>query len=194
MRQVYFAFLAAGLLCFCRPQAPAADSGLSEYTADGAMFSVRLPAAWSRSEALTARRQLRQYGVDAVGPGDNAGGYPRISVMYYAKGHKQFRTPEKYVAMNSRPSGFSPLKGEKFTAVGNARAAGRAAKKIEALRVEFLPPHGAKPKRVSFFQRQLVLPGRSGGFYVLEYYAPLDAAKKYLPLFEAVVGTFKPNM
>lgn len=167
---------------------------MAAYISDGDLFRVSLPSAWSRNEAITARRQLLQYGVDAIGPGSVEEGYPRISVMYYSKGHKQFRTMEKYVAANSRPAGFSPLKGEKFFPVSSARVAGRQAKLLEAVRLEYLPPHAARPRKISFYQRQLVFPGKTVGFFVLEYYAPLEAAKEYLPAFESVAASLKINI
>lgn len=183
----------SALLLFCSAAA-AEVPPLAAYVSDGDLFQVSLPAAWSRNESITARRQLLQYGVDSVGPGSAQAGYPRISIMYYSKGHKQFRTMEKYVAENSRPAGFSPLKGEKFSSVSSARAAGRPARQLEAVRVEYLPPHSARPRKISFYQRQLVFPGKTGGFFVLEYYAPLDAAKEFLPVFESVAASLKMNI
>jgi len=181
------------LLLFCAAL-PAAAGEMAEYVSDGDLFRVSLPAGWATSEQITSRRQLLQYGVDAIGPGSELAGYARISVMYYAKGHKQFRTMEKYIAVNSRPRGFTPLKGESFSPVGQARAAGRQASRLEAVRVEYLPPHAAQPRRVRFFQRQLVFPGKTGGFFVVEYYAPLEAAERGIPLFEAVAASLKINI
>lgn len=176
--------------CAAAAEAPA----MAAYVSDGDLFRVSLPAAWSRNEAITARRQLFQYGVDAIGPGSPGSGYPRISVMYYSKSHRQFRTMEKYISQNSRPAGFSPLKGERFSAVSVARAAGRPARQWDAVRVEYLPPHSARPKKTGFYQKQMVFPGKTGGFFVLEYYAPLGAAKKYLPVFESVAASLKINI
>jgi hypothetical protein len=174
--------------------AAAGGPALDYYVSDGDLFHVSLPVAWARNEAITARRQLLQYGVDSIGPGSAEDGRPRISVMYYAKGHKQFRTMDKYVTVNSRPAGFSPLKGEKFSPVSSARTAGREARQLEAVRVEYLPPHSARPRKIRFYQKQLVFPGKTGGFFVLEYYSPLDAAKEYLPVFEAVAASLKINI
>lgn len=184
----------AALLCLLPAALPAGPSAVHPYISDGDLFRVDLPSSWRRNEDITGRRLLRQFGVDAIGPGDDLSGYPRISVMYYAADHKQFRTMDKYVALNSRPAGYALLKGERFLPPGKAVAAGRPAVVLEAVRVEYLPPHSAEPKAVKFLQRQLIFPGKTGGFFVLEYYSPAAAARAFLPLFEAAAASLKTNI
>ena len=162
-----------------------------DYICDGNFFTARVPKGWPKHESITAGRQAKEYGVDLKGPQGKDGAYLRISLTYYGPDHGRFKTMEKYIRLNTRPA--MPIKGEKYGPVSNIMAANRKGKQFERRAFEFIPPYAVEPKKVPVFERQVVLPGKKGGFYALTYHAPMDLAKENLPVFEKVMLYFKPN-
>lgn len=181
-------FLTLTLAAASHGAAPAA--GGSSFTCEGGWFSITVPEGWTQiPPSGQPASQKKVYGLDLLGPagGDIA---PSITVKYFARGNKLFKTYEKYVMVNSRPFG-DPEEGEVYSKVTDARVAGKHALSFERKHFEYQKPRTVPPARTSMFERHLVVPAGSG-FYVLKFSAPFERARDLLPAFEAVQKSFRP--
>jgi len=162
-----------------------------DFVCDGDFFTAKIPGTWPKSESITAGRQAREYGVDLKGPRNKDGAYSRISLTYYAADHRQF-TMDKYIRLNSIPDSSMLILGKKYGPVCDVTVGGRKGKMFEIQTFDFIPPYAVKPKEVAVLEKAVVLPGKEGGFYVIEYHAPLDIAEANMKLFDEVLANFKP--
>lgn len=182
-------------LLLCAAGAGAADRTavkMENFVCDGGFFTAQVPAGWPKNEAISLRRQAREYGVDLKGPAGKDGVFTRISLTFFGPDHARFKTVEKYLNINSRPDPDFPVPGEKYGPLSVVLVAHRRAQQFELKTFTFVPPDGENPLKVAVYERHVVLPGKKGGFYVLTYHAPADIAKANLPVFEAVLAGFKP--
>jgi len=83
------------------------------------------------------------------------------------------------------------IEGERYSAVKNVKIAGRPARQFDRTSFEFVPPNLAHSKKVAIFERYAVIVAKEG-FFVLNYYAPMDAARANIKHYEALLASFKP--
>ncbi len=176
--------------------APAAIRGAEGSAAalrpyEHSFFQCSIPAGWSASPAQgQAEKEKKIYGIDLVGPAGKKGLTPSISVKYYAKGNDLFRTPKDYINIHSRPIKGLALKGDRYDKVSRIKVAGRAASVFDRKKTDFTGGM-LDDSAVEVYERFIVVPAK-GGFYALSYYSSFQEAKEHLPLFEAVLASFKP--
>ncbi|MBI4656768.1 MAG: hypothetical protein HY746_08500 [Elusimicrobia bacterium] len=161
-----------------------------DYISDENSFSARIPSDWEKNEDIIFGRQVKEYGVDLRGPANKEGAYVAVSATYFGSDHEVFKTHEKYIAANLKSS--NQAMGEKTGKVRTIAVAGRTASQFDRNTFISAPLHSVDAKRVKIFQRKIVVPAKKG-FYVLTYQAPMDLAKKYLKIFDAVLNSFKPR-
>ncbi|HAH32009.1 MAG TPA: hypothetical protein DCL44_06820 [Elusimicrobia bacterium] len=174
-----------------RSAMPNTRSG-EKYVAEGKYFKCVLPAGWQKLDIMGQPPQEgKVYGVDVVGRTGTEGIAPSISVKYYARHNKLFKSAEEFLRIHSKPIVGLGLAGDKYSSVTAIRLAGRPASKFERRKSTFARPRQVKNKPIPVFERYIVLPARDG-FFVLNYYCAFSEAKANLPSFEGVVNSFEP--
>ncbi len=182
-----------------KPQVP----GLETFTSAEGGFSVSVPAGWDRDGRFPYAIDDAVHGVSLNGPKGEGGAAVKIAVLRYA-GTGTIEGADHYIAMVL----FNPtrLDADVDPEIAPVEVAGIEGKtfaftKFELVYLPFNPPE-PKPgviveirpptRQVTMKVRYVVLPaGR--GFYSLRYEAPEDMVEEYAPVFEAVVGSFKPS-
>ncbi|MEW6645916.1 MAG: hypothetical protein AB1450_01790 [Pseudomonadota bacterium] len=187
--------------------AQTAPAAAPVYTLPG-YFSCTLPTDWL-PEAQVADDAIA--GVTRQGPRSDT--IPaRLSAHYYAAGNHLYASAEQYIQRHAEPAGGSALAGNRYTPASPIRVADRAAQVFERTRSEFVPlrneldtagrPAADDPRvyeraelmarAVVVRERFVVIPGTSGGFYVLHYSAAFDDYTTHQPHFNRLVATFQP--
>jgi hypothetical protein len=113
-----------------------------------------------------------------------------------------YQSPETFIQIFSRPVlfGYSEI-GSEYSEVGDTVVAGLPAKTFERHAYEFVDADdtGSRgkigrferiKKKVLTYHRYIVIP-INGGFYRIEYAAEEGVFSSYLPIFEAVLASFK---
>lgn len=167
-----------------------AAPGLEQYVSDGNFFTASVPVSWEKSEEILLGRQEKEYGVDMSAPG----GPPApaaISILYYAPDHAMFKTHEKFLNTQLKPP--TRIKGEVTGKVKDVLVNHRRARTFDKRTFDFIPPYSPTPKKIEMFERCVVMPAKKG-FYVLNFRTKKGDEKAYLPVFDKVLQSFKPNV
>jgi len=188
MKNILTAFL------FCLAAGPAAGGeakGPQPYTEPG-YFSVTFPPGWvKKEEALgLSEEDKKVYGTEYFGPVAD-GLAVKIGVHYYAPGNLVQATPEKFIKLHSKPAIGVNLDGKVYGKVKSDRVGNFYAKVFERKVFEYLPAEALHPKKIHIYEKFAVLPVKNG-FFVLDFYAPMDLAKANIKFFDAVLASFKP--
>lgn len=179
-------------LFFCTMSASAAGGGGSAYTSEGGYFTLTVPPGWTQLPPGGQPASSKKiYGVDLLAAAEGSAPAPSITVKFFAKGNTLFKTPDRYLQLNSRPIG-DPQAGEEYSEVTGDRVAGKQAQRFERKYLELNKPRTVPAKTTIMFERHLVVPA-GGGFYLLMFSVPFNSAKALLPQFEAVVKSFRPK-
>lgn len=183
MRTLSLAALCLLALAACRKPAPqeatpagekAAEVALIDYAPADKAYACLAPADWKADED------------DRWGPGVSFLG-PRghsISILKYPSKVDRYATPEDYLSTpERRAAGADKVRRETL--------GGRRAYRFYEERLARNPFHTSE----SYAERlDVVLIPVEGGFYRLDHAAPATDYQATLPVFEAVVGSFRlPN-
>lgn len=173
--------------CKKAPQAPAvpvketvAGFGMIDYTPPQGAFMCRLPGDWKGEEDKTTSGNDT---VSLIGPlKDKRLAF--IHILHYRKGD-QWTDAKKYADSfwEITPNNEQPAL-EKTQVNGN-----------EVIRFNFQQPYRKNhSKKVEYMERlDYALIPTKDGFFELWHSAPADCYKETLPVFEAVVRSFKPK-
>ena len=187
-----------GLACagalFAAPDdaAPAAEGAFERFICHKNHFTASIPSDWVSNEDIIDSDTTREYGVDLRGPKSADGAYVSIEVIYYGPDHGRFKAPEDFIRVNADPDDPLKIEGESVTPVTAVKIAGRDAVQFDRKTFLFLPIYSVDQKKIPMFERLIVMKGERG-FYLLKYSAPEDLAGQYLPVFDKVAGSLKPN-
>jgi len=176
-------------------------------------FSCEIPKNWGveksgeRSFGLSPEEK-KVYGISLHGP---AGPPPalRIDVEFYARGNLLHNSPEVYIRRHAEPL-FGQFEGESYGPVEVTIVAEKAAWTFERQKHQFVPAAPdlaaeppADPSRIYArpglrampvaVRERFVVVSSDAGFYALHYIAPAERFGEFLPLFEQVVATFRPQ-
>lgn len=160
---------------------------------EGKFFEFAIPDGWGTIETTMGRSSEDKgiYGVDMIGPEEEGGIAPSISVKYFAKGNALFRSAELYLRIHSEPIPGLGIDGDEYGAVTDFQIAGRIAKSFDRKKHTFIGPKRIKMTPIPVYERYIVLPAGEN-FYVLHYYSVYSSAKTNLPAFDSVVASFEP--
>lgn len=178
-------------LCLAAVPAGAGEAAGQPYTEAG-YFSVVFPSGWVKKDELPglSAAERKVYGVEFFGP--VAGGLAvRVGVRYYAHGNLVQPSPEKFIALHSKPAIGINLDGKVYGEVKEGRAGNYYAKVFERKVFEYMPGEALHPKKLPVYERFAVVPVKNG-FFVLNYYAPMSIAQASQKAYEAVLASFKP--
>lgn len=191
MKKLALALLvAASAACGRKPEAaktatapqdaPVAGEKLINYDAAGGAFSCRAPAAWKAVEDGYSGGPLVMFMGPAAGP---RRGTASIGVARYPSPGDPIKTPQEYAAMLARTDG-------KPSALEAREVDGRT---VYALHYE-VPQRAPRGRKTMYMNREdaVLIPGASG-FFLLSHTAPADGYQDTLPVFEAVVRSFRPK-
>lgn len=181
-------------LLFCLAAGPVSAGeakGPQPYTEAG-YFSVAFPQGWvKKDEGMgLSPDEKKVYGTEYFGPAAD-GLAVRIGVYYYAPGNLVQPTPEKFIKLHSKPAIGVNLDGKVYGPVKPGRVGNFYAKVFERKVFEYKPAEALHPKKLHIYEKFAVVPVKNG-FFVLNYYAPMDLAKANLKYFDEVVASFKP--
>jgi hypothetical protein len=192
MKRTATIFLTALAVLLCGGYAMSQSKAGGKYVSEGKYFECAIPGGWTRQEtAGQSASEKKAYGFEASGPRSPDGIALSVSVYYYGLGNTLYRSAEEFLRLKSKPVAGLQVEGEKYSAVKNVTVAGRAARQFDRTSVEFVPPNLAHSKKIAVFERYAVITARQG-FFVLSYYAPMDAAKANIKHYEALLASFKP--
>lgn len=192
-----------------KSESPATPKNIvyEKYISEGNFFAVSIPKGWGKEEKDFSRAYTKTgdkvYGVELFGPRNEDGARLTISILYYEYG-QFFKSYERYI--NLKTGTFTRLAPEKDVSITKMAVAGREAKKFEIeifelILLPFDPPdfkEGVKyelvppSKKVTVIEKYIVIPAEKG-FYVLNYHAPEDIAKKYESVFDKIISSFEPH-
>jgi len=192
-----------------KPESPVAPKNIAyeKYTSEGNFFVVLIPKGWVREEKDFSHAYTKTgdkiRGIELSGPHNKDDARLTISVLYYEYG-QFFKNYERYI--NLKTGSFTRLAPEKDISITNTAVAGRQAKKFEIEKFELIPLPFDPPdfkegivyeivppsKKVTVIERYIVIPAEKG-FYVLNYRAPEDIAKKYESVFDKIISSFEPH-
>jgi hypothetical protein len=153
---------------------------LIDYDEQHGAFSCQAPADWKAVEDDYSGGPLVMFMGPVSGP---RRGTAAISVSRYPSTGDKIKTPQEYVEMlkltEHRPS-------ELETRVVDGRT-------VYAVHFED-ERRDPRTRKVLYMDRQdAVLIPRDGGFYELAHTAPADSYQATLPVFEALVKSFRPK-
>jgi hypothetical protein len=161
--------------------ATVAGNELVEYTEPSGAFSFHAPATWRAKEMSDLGPEVMMFG-----PGTSA--FPQsvsMAVSRYPDPMDRSGDPKHY---------YDAMAHLEFTRIVEPfakRTIGGREVETYATESPFRPLHSSK---VKYTKREDVAVIRfPGGFYRIEHTAPVDIYKETLPLFEAVVASFKPG-
>lgn len=177
--------LAAALAAGCRkgpppreaPSVPAravvAGVPLVDYEAPTGEFACRAPADWRALEDESMGPRVMFFG---------PGGSVAISILRYPDGGR-IKTPEEY-------AGSLKLSGRDPGPLETRAAGGRTEYRLhyESAR---RPPRGRKAPRAK--REDVALVPVRGGFFAITHSAPVETYAATMPVFEAVVASFRPK-
>lgn len=188
MKNLRIAAVLCLAVCPVRGEAPAGQP----YTA-GKFFSAVFPKGWVKKEPLPglSDAERKVYGVEFFGPA-SGGLAARIGAHYYAPGNLVHKTPERFIKLHSQPALGVNLSKKVYGPVTAGKAGSYYAKIFERKVFEYLPPGALHPRKTAVYEKFAVVPV-GNGFYVLDYYAPLDIAGANLKAYEAVLASFRPQ-
>lgn len=178
---------------FCLAAGPAqGEVPAGQVYTEGKYFSVVFPQGWVKKEAALglSDEERKVYGVEFFGPVAEELAV-KIGVHYYAPDNLVQKTPEKFIRLHSRPAIGINLDGKVYGKVKAGKVGNYFANIFERKVYEYLPAGALHPKKIHIYEKFAVVPVKSG-FFVLEYYAPMDMAKANLKAYEAVLASFKP--
>jgi hypothetical protein len=153
------------------------------------LFACALPKGWYRIE--NPGKDQHVYGVFAYGPalGEQSG--LKLSVEFYAADNLLGYQTEEYFTQSLLKKGFSGRGEREGGHSGETTVAGRHAKVLErelGLVAKTAPSFSA---RTPVVERVVAVPA-DGGFYVLQFRAPLEGLSKNSAIFAAVLDSFRP--
>jgi len=159
---------------------------------EGKYFSVVFPQGWVKKEKAfgLSDEEKKVFGVEFFGPVAD-GIAVKIGVRYYAPGNLLHKTPEKFIKLHSRPALGVNLDGKVYGEVKPGKAGNYYAKVFERKVFEYLPQNALHPKKIHIYEHFSVVPVKNG-FFVLDYYAPMDMAKANFKAYQSVLASFKP--
>jgi len=163
------------------------------FISEGKYFQCALPEGWTKIDATMGQssEESRIYGVDIIGPLGDEEIAPSISVKYFAKGNKLYRSAEEFIRMHSEPIPGLSIRGDEYGAVTDLQIAGRIATTFERKKHTFKRPRQVVNTPIPVYEHYIVL--RAGeGFYVLNLYSVFPSAKTNRLFFDSVVASFEP--
>ncbi len=169
-----------------------AVNNYEKYTADGNFFTAMVPSGWEKDEDITLGRSAKEYGVIFIGPRGSQGTPAIISVLYYGDGkqpHDSLKSADIFVKRNSRPHRLPLLPDEEYSNIEEISLAGRKARTFTSKTYVT----AFQSKKILIYKKFVVLPA-TVGFYLLQYEAPPDLAKKHESVFDQVINSFNPTL
>lgn len=167
----------------CKPGKPAPETAVEtravvggvamiDYDAKTGAFSCRAPADWRTLEDAERGSEAVFFGPDGA----------RLSITRYPAGGP-VKTPQDYrAALQESDASPSPLE--------TIAVAGRAAYALHS-ETRRRSPHGSKAGES--VRDDAVLVPSAGGFFALKHSAPLSTYRRTLPVFDALVQSFRPK-
>ncbi|MDA8131661.1 MAG: hypothetical protein M0011_09185 [Elusimicrobia bacterium] len=179
------------LLAAC-PALAVAPAGQT-YT-EGKYFTFKVPDGWVKKEEGLglSDSEKKVFGTDFFGPYSGELGV-RLGVHYYAPGNPVQPTAEKFIKLHAAPAIGVNLDGKVYGKVKAGKAGNYYAKVFERKTYEYKPENALHPKKIHIYEKFYVVPVKNG-FFVLNYYAPMDLARANLKSFETAVSSFRPLM
>ncbi len=185
------------LTLLCVPAVQAEDktgtvNNYEKYTSDGNFFAAMVPSGWEKDEDITLGRSAKEYGVILIGPRGSQGTPAMISVLYYGDGkipHDSLKSADVFITRNSRPHRLPLLPDEEYSNIGEIALAGRKARTFTSKTYVT----AFQSKKILISKKFVVLPA-TVGFYLLQYEAPPDLAKKHESVFDQVINSFNPHV
>ena len=171
--------------------AGAVDSVWEDFTADGAVFSCRLPSAWGKDITGQDRAKFG-YGVTLHAPGTPKGHAVTIQADYFPKDNITHKTPQRF--FHAHLESMPLMEGESNSAITTIEAAGKKCWYFEEVRQSYFPPETINPVRITFVKKFVVVPETDNSFFVLRLEAPADVVNYYRPVFDMVVKSFRPQV
>lgn len=169
-----------------------ASPELTEFICHRNFFRVNVPSDWVQYEEIMMADETKEYGVDLKGPANKDGAFTSMTLIYYGPDHKRF-TAEKFLKLNAYEDAGLKIEGEKYGKITDVVVAGQPANQFDKTEFLFLPIYAVEQVKIPMVKRTIVLKGKKGGFYVLEYSSPKDSFAQYLKIFEDVLASFRPN-
>lgn len=166
--------------------------GFKEFICYRDFFRVKVPAEWEQYEEILMADETKEYGIDLKGPANKDGAFTSITIIYYGPDHGRM-TMEKFIELNAHEDESLKIEGEKYGEITSVVVAGETASQFDTTDFLFLPIYAVEQMKIPMLNRTIVLKGKKGGFYVLEYSSPEDSFAQYLRIFMDVLASFNPK-